>query len=273
MQIPWEHTSLIGEFYFNPDTIYDGVNYSKVVFEDKKFVFNNESDIKTIVDNLKSHFWPRQEEAIRDVDDIDFQSSSCNELFVLGRNIYQAANGNCFACQRFIDNFSINNKIPPEAKLHILNGMAYEIYFDSSNNLRNIIKYNYYQEVVRCLEKPEFFGSKEFVASKLCAISERPIYIPGQNQVMEFVVHFREENDALYLDDILYCGKTVFYDNDVSYKPSIMDYSEIITIYSLKRKIAIKVAALTDMIQLNFNLNLNDFDRIIVPECGYLIKY
>lgn len=52
-----------------------------------------------------------------------------------------------------------------------------------------------------------------------------------------------------------------------------MDYSEIITIYSLKRKIAIKIAALTDMIQLNFNLNLNYFDRIIVPECGYLIKY
>ena len=27
-QIPWEHTSFVGEFYFNPDTIYDGVAYS-----------------------------------------------------------------------------------------------------------------------------------------------------------------------------------------------------------------------------------------------------
>ena len=27
-QIPWEHTSLVGEFYFNPDTIYDGAAYS-----------------------------------------------------------------------------------------------------------------------------------------------------------------------------------------------------------------------------------------------------
>ena len=27
-QIPWEHTSLVGEFYFNLDTIYDGAAYS-----------------------------------------------------------------------------------------------------------------------------------------------------------------------------------------------------------------------------------------------------
>lgn len=51
-------------------------------------------------------------------------TASGNELFVLGRNIYQAADGNCYACHRFIDGFSENSKIPTQAKLHILNGMA-----------------------------------------------------------------------------------------------------------------------------------------------------
>ena len=74
---------------------------------------------------------------MRSVNGIDFQTASGNELFVLGRNIYQAADGNCYACHRFIDGFSENSKIPTQAKLHILNGMAYEIYFDSSNKIRN----------------------------------------------------------------------------------------------------------------------------------------
>lgn len=39
MQIPWEHTSLVGEFYFNPDTIYDGVIYSVEAYEDSRFRF------------------------------------------------------------------------------------------------------------------------------------------------------------------------------------------------------------------------------------------
>ena len=47
---------------------------------------------------------------MRSVNEIDFQTASGNELFVLGRNIYQAADGNCYACHRFIDGFSETGK-------------------------------------------------------------------------------------------------------------------------------------------------------------------
>lgn len=40
---------------------------------------------------MKSHSWPQQEPAVQSVNEIDFQTASGNELFVLGRNIYQAA--------------------------------------------------------------------------------------------------------------------------------------------------------------------------------------
>lgn len=66
------------------------------------------------------------------------------------------------------------------------------------------------RQVAKIMCRLTFLEVKNLLHPKLCAISERPIYVPGQNQVMEFVVHFREENDALYLDDILYCGKNFF---------------------------------------------------------------
>ena len=49
-QTPWEHTSLVGEFYFNPDTIYDGAAYSLEAYSDNRFRFSTDSKIKGIVD-------------------------------------------------------------------------------------------------------------------------------------------------------------------------------------------------------------------------------
>lgn len=58
-------------------------------------------------------------------------------MFVIGRNLYQAADGSCYDIQAFVDNFA-SATIPDIAKLHILNGMGYEIYFDSHNEARLI---------------------------------------------------------------------------------------------------------------------------------------
>lgn len=147
-QVPWEHTSLIGSFYFNPDTIYNGTAYGQETIEDSRFRFSTGSPVRGIVEGLKSHVWYTQEEAIKKVTDIDMSNVSVNELFVLGRNIYQAADGNCYACQRFIDGFEGNNSIPDEAKVHILNGMAFEIYYNSEGKLRAQMKTGYYQKII-----------------------------------------------------------------------------------------------------------------------------
>ncbi|MCD8338027.1 MAG: caspase family protein, partial [Lachnospiraceae bacterium] len=64
-QISWEHTSLIGDFYLNPDSVYDGTLYSEEAVCDALFRFQNEeSQIKIIVDELKSYNWDIQTRAI-----------------------------------------------------------------------------------------------------------------------------------------------------------------------------------------------------------------
>lgn len=271
-QVPWEHTSLVGEFYFNPDTIYDGVPYIQEAYEDRKFRFNMDSVIKEIVEGLKSYTWPKQEAAIHRVDEIDFQTVSSNELFVLGRNIYQAADGSSYACQRFIDNFSRNSEIPDQAKQHILNGMAYEIYFDSSNNLRLILKTGYYQKVIDCLEQAQFYGSREFIATKLTAVSDRLFYLPGQNETMDFIIRIYVEQDNVYLNDIIYRGKSVYYDEDGIEKPQREDCIKISS-YQLTQEIAQKVAAPYDRITLQFDSSVEKDSKIFVPDYRFMIKY
>lgn len=210
-QISWEHTSLIGEVYLNPDTIYDGVSYCWEARADSRFHFNVNSEIKGIVDGLKSLNWPQQEAAINSVSSVNFHEASCNELFVLGRNIYQAVCGNSFACQRFVSNFGVNDSIPMPAKLHILNGMAYEIYYDSNGRLRNRYKNAFLTPIVKYLEQAEFYASRQFIASNLCRINNLPIYIPGQNELIDLYIKGETIGEGYEVKDIIYRGQSILY--------------------------------------------------------------
>ena len=273
-QIPWEHTSLIGEFYFNPDTIYDGVSYSLEAKADSRFYFQPDSDVKTIVEGLKTYNWPQQEDAVNKITSIDFSEASGNELFVLGRNVYQAACGSSFACQRFIGNFGATNRIPDQAKLHILNGMAYEIYFDSKNNLRNAFKTSCLASVVNYLEKPEYYASREFIASHLCKIEDRPIYIPGQNERMFFIVKGQNSDEGYRVNDISYHGKSVFCNKDGSGYVEGDGWIIDISCLTFEQSVISYVAAPTDCVQFRYDdPTITQESKILIPFDGFSIRF
>ena len=212
-QIPWEHTSLIGDVYLNPDTIFDGHEYGESALADCNFVFSKNSQLAVIVEKLKSYNWYTQERAIRSIKGVNFQDARSSELFVLGRNIVQAAEGDCFVASEFINAFHQNHGIPQEAKTHILNGMAYEVYFDRENNLRNYFKLASINQIMRLIESDEFHSSREFILNALLPISDRVLYLPGQNEVMDLVVMLRcdtEHENIFYVDRISYKGKTIY---------------------------------------------------------------
>lgn len=162
---------------------------------------------------------------------------------------------------------------PSEAKLHILNGMAYEIYFDSSNKIRNLFKLGYYQKIIDYLEQAEFYGSRDFIAAKLSSVSDRPIYIPGQNEAMEFVIQTHSEDMGRCVDDITYHGKSVFYDEEGVEKPKTMDFPKETTSYRLMQEISGKVAAPTDRIKLQYDTELDTDASVIIPKYGFEIKF
>lgn len=211
-QVPWEHTSLIGEFYLNPDTIYDGGAYSEDALADSRFIFQRGGLVGKIVHELKSYIWNEQRAAIRRLRDIDYESVSAEELFVLGRNIYQAACGNCYDCQKVITNFSAYAYIPMDAKIHLLNGMVYEIYYNSTGRLRQNFKDKFAVEVLSIVERTEFYGACEFIRSKLTKEDEERIYyLPGQNEKTDVTIVLEKTERGLAVADIIILGKSHYY--------------------------------------------------------------
>lgn len=273
-QIPWEHTSLIGEFYFNPDTIYDGVSYSWEAKADGRFHFHFDSEVRSIVVGLKSKNWPQQETAVNQVMSLDFSQASSNELFVLGRNIYQAACGRSYACQRFISNFGATKDIPDQAKTHILNGMAYEIYYDAQNNLRHHFKVSCLASIVNYLERPEFYSSREFIGSHLCKIEDRPIYIPGQNERLFFIVKGKTTDDGYQIEDISYHGKSVFFNAEgtdyVEEAPCTIENR----CFTFEQSVIDYVAAPADCVQFQYDdPTINHESELLIPCEGFSIRF
>lgn len=259
-QIPWEHTSLIGPFYLNPDIIYNGTSYIQEALADSRFRFEQESALREIVSELKKHDYYAQEKAIKRISTIDMEKASANELFVLGRNIYQAACGGCFACQRFIDAFENNNRILDVAKSHILNGIAFEIYYNSKGILRAKLKTEYYSNVIRCLEMPEFISSCKFIASYLCKIEDRPIYIPGCNKKMYFHIILELSGEEYLLTGIRHNGKNVLNWDECGLGIPVPNSKN-----QLEESIASLLACPVDMIHFDY-----DYKEINYDSCIYL---
>ncbi len=274
LQIPWEHTSLIGEFYLNPDTIYDGAEYRTDALADKNYLPKRGSVISEIICGLKTYSWNEQRAAVANLRMINYETASAEELFVLGRNIYQAACGNCFDCKNIITNFTSYNYIPIEAKIHILNGMAFEIYYNSSGFLRNNFKHNFAVEILSLLEKPEYYGCCEFINSKLKRENSDSIYYyPGQNEKTDVMIIVDRINQRIAVIDIVIKGKSHYYIKGTEKKVNLSDLGSECRKELFEFDLLHKMAVSSGYINYIYTgLQLKGYDTIIIPFDGYSLN-
>ena len=101
-QTSWEHTSLTGDFYFNLSLGNKISKYSKAAIADDLFVDSNGDSCHEIIKEIKSHNWYVQNPAIDRLNNQIVIASDDDCLFVLGRNIYQAACGDSGSAISFI---------------------------------------------------------------------------------------------------------------------------------------------------------------------------
>ncbi len=218
-QISWEHTSLIGNYCFNEDCIDAFSFYSSDALADKNYYYNTNNPLYQIINNLKSRNWYSQNSAIESMYKLPFDDVSINDLFVLGRNIYQAATGGAWDAHSFIRNF-LDNKIPLEIKVHILSGMSYEIYYNSYGQLRQFFKSDLYIDILRIIENEDYQLSKNFILAKLSEESDRLVYIPSSENKIELhlitkELETRDNGDIIYSIQAIYNqGINVLYSAD-----------------------------------------------------------
>ena len=279
-QITWEHTSLMGDFFFNSG--YDDgqfvATYSKTALADAEYAFEKENELFNIVTDLKSYNWYTQNQAISRISHLDLSQFEIDELFVLGRNIYQTACGTASNAVIWIENIENNlSSLPNNVAFHLLNGVLFEIYFDSFGNLRNCLKTDFYEYPVKLCLKESYKNSCLFIRKLLEQYSQRIIYLPGTTEVLcvDVVVKPYDEKDKYYVDSICVDGMGCMYvENETElYNYEDHHYLYEINIKHFNKKIYQTLAIPENKVRISYSLELDRDANIISPHNFKLDRY
>lgn len=213
-QTSWEHTSLMGSFYFNtsfPDSRKIPV-YSDSTIKDAYFTCSAADKCHNVIRELKSHDWYRQNPAISRLSCLDLSEFDKNTLFVLGRNIYQSACGGSNIAAIYVQNISSRlAEYRARISFHIVNGMLFEVYFDSNGNFRSQAKYGMFNELMQLENVSEYRDSFSFIHGKLLDYMHLIFYMPGlkRDVVVNISTTQNEDNEAV-LKSVTYEDHNIF---------------------------------------------------------------
>lgn len=188
-QITWEHTSLAGDFYFNTSISGFVTAYKASSLSDELFVLDAGKNSHQIIRGLKSYNYYEQNPALDRLKPKFADTINDDNLFVLGRNIYQAANGGARSAQAYINDFVDKTSGMKPAKIRpLLDGILFEIFFDSKGELREHIKANMFNEAFELQKFPQFKDSFTFLADALSKAHGNFYVIPGKGQTLSVSV-------------------------------------------------------------------------------------
>jgi hypothetical protein len=194
-QISWEHTSLAGEFYFHLSAAASIENYSATAIKDKSFVLDSSKPSHRTIQALKTQNWYRQNPALEKLTGEQIDRASEDSVFVLGRNILQAASGSANAAADWIRRFhDLTKDIKPTKRKALLDGILFEIFFDSNGEPRKLQKLNFFNEAFDLEQFPEFKDSFDFIAGALTNQANRMFAIPGKGHTVTADVQVGDGN-------------------------------------------------------------------------------
>jgi hypothetical protein len=112
-----------------------------------------------------------------------------NSLFVIGRNIYQAACGSANEATRFVRDFMTSTRgFELEKRKAILDGMLFEMFFDADGMLRKSIKGQFFDELFDLQRHRDLKGSFDFIAEALIAAGGNFFAVPGKGHDLAVTV-------------------------------------------------------------------------------------
>lgn len=221
-QISWEHTSLAGEFYFNLSLGARIDIYSETALSDSMFELDEAKASHRVIDGLRSLTWPRQNPAIADLTTSVANRASVNSLFVVGRNVYQAACGASHAAIDYLTDFASRTRnLKPEKRKAILDGMLFEVFFDPDAKLRQKPKLGRFKELFALQRHKTLQPSFDFLAECLLPDADRFYVVPGKRQeVVVDVVTRAAAKEGSHIIQSLHCdGESILWLEDEDYAP------------------------------------------------------
>jgi len=214
-QISWEHTCLMGDFFFNQAILTDEfiAEYSKHALRDAEYHPYPDREVDQIIVSLRSHYWYTQNPAVSKLATFDFRATEKDELFVLGRNLYQAACGDATNAVHYFSQLHTRlSKLPDEVAFHMLNGILFEIYFDSHSRFRLKKKTGLMDSVFALEESQEFARSFDYIRQALLPYEKHLFYMPGnQKEILVDIINSKEIAGKSTVESISTDGQDVFY--------------------------------------------------------------
>lgn len=271
-QTSWEHTSLIGNFFFNSGQLLHSKNlpYRPDCVADMNFTSTG-TDIDEIIEQLRSHDWYKQNPAIQKLRYIRLNDIDESSQFLLGRNLLQTADGNEFSA---VDIFKrLGNWLERwstiDGENHVLNGILYEIYFNSKGKFRrNCIKSGLIDNVLELEENAKFVKSFNFINHQLEPFFDYICYIPSPNP-KSLPIDLRMEIDESdyfgrkikrwILKSVSVNGKNIIREtnDEFSYTTMSMD--------NLKEYLKLQIGVPTSKMTISSNYDQQIANNIIVP--------
>lgn len=219
------------------------MSYSADAKADIDFPLVKGDNIAEIIRKLKSYNWYTQSPAIAELLDLDWSKLSPDQLFVLGRNMYQCACGGERRAFDFVQNARRElAKFPDNQALHFLNGMFYEVYFNAKGEFRGAaIKGRCLEELLELQGVNRFESSIVFIRRALEPYRSELPFIPSLNPEPLVVELEIRKSDPPLVKGLKLNGRNVLFDTakgeeppDSVWRLSVRDF----TIEQLKEELA-----------------------------------
>ncbi len=258
-QIPWEHTSLITDFYFNTGqlVVSPQIPYKEDVVSDSKY--NDVGEIASLIKDIRISDYNKQNPAIdkmllKKASDLDK-----NQQFIFGRNLLQSSYMS-FSAQRFMSSLALNlcKYTCADGDNHVLNGILFEIYFDSHGEFRgNRIKDYCFNEIMSLRHNPKYAKSFGFIRTLLNQYKESLIYlIPENDRKLDVDITVKNVDKVYFLEKAQTCSEISMIAIDGKDITNLVKYKVEIQGLSLNDAIAKVACAPKDVIELHSNIPL-----------------
>jgi hypothetical protein len=164
---------------------YAQFQYAESSLADVDFPMPSDNPVTGIIRALRSCDWYKQSPAIEKVfTKLKWSQWTADQAFVLGRNIYQCAEGDENRAKDIMNNLRRElARIPDEWSVHILNGMFYEAYFNNEGKFRDgKLKDKYLTQLFAMETSKKFASCIEFIRAALEPYRDRLGVLPGEPQ-------------------------------------------------------------------------------------------
>ena len=177
----WEHTSLIGSFSFNSGKMVHvkDIGYDESVLRDGQFD-QHEKTIGHIIRQLKTYNWYKQNDGVDEFRNLKPKNLDKNQLFVIGRNLLQAAVGGSHSAANVLVDSDVLVEYSMGGENHLLNGILFEIYFNHDGQFRyKNFKIGLLNELMQHVKVEPLKCSFAFIHEILKGFAQFLIFIPS----------------------------------------------------------------------------------------------